>query len=249
MEQPWNLEPEQWAQVLSKDTSPKNLAQDILKGKNLPWVETLINETADAQSVLDLGSGCGQNSAVLALKNKKTTLFDWSQENIDFSKQLYSELKVQGTFLRGDITQKLPFDDNSVDAVVSCGVLEYFTDEQIKEILKEIFRVARKRVIILVPNAYSVCYRLGMWYMKKKGTWHWGGERAFKTLKHCFSVVPNIRVKEFSVGTKHSLNFLDTLPKGAFMHRFLAKSLQLKDHARPSSFNQGYILITIGEKI
>ncbi|MBL8013993.1 MAG: class I SAM-dependent methyltransferase, partial [Candidatus Omnitrophica bacterium] len=132
MAEPWNLEPDQWANVLSKDTSPAKLAQDITKGRNLPWVETIIKYSADANSVIDLGSGNGQNSAVLARLNKKTTLLDFSQNNIDFSQQLYKELGLQGTFLKGDITQRLPFDDNAFDVGFTCGVLEYFSDEQLR---------------------------------------------------------------------------------------------------------------------
>ena len=58
MEKPWNLKPDEWANVLSKDTSPEKLAENIRQGRNLPWVDTLIRETSDAESIVDLGSGC-----------------------------------------------------------------------------------------------------------------------------------------------------------------------------------------------
>lgn len=249
MSDPWNLTPSEWSKVLDTDADVLKVAERLKKGQCLPWVEVIEHYTKDSKTTLDLGSGRGENSAMLALGGKHVTLFDWSKENLHFSNRLFDALGKPATFVQGDITKPLPFEDGSVDTVFSCGVLEYFTDAQIKEILKEMFRVAKKRVIILVPNAYSVCYRLGMWYMKKKGTWHWGGERAFKTLKHCFSVVPSIRVTEFSVGTKHSLDFLDSLPKGQLIHKVIRKVFNLQNHARPSTLNQGYLLITVGEKI
>ena len=248
MSDPWNLTPTEWSKVLGTDADVLKVAKQLQDGNYLPWNDVIQNYVQDSQTTLDLGSGRGENSAMLALKGKHTTLFDWSKDNLAFSKRLFDALGKPATYVQGDITKPLPFEDGSVDTVFSCGVLEYFTDEQIKDILKEMFRVANKRVIILVPNVYSVCYRLGMWYMKKKKTWHWGGERAFKTLKHCFAVVPEIKVTEFSVGTKHSLDFLDSLPKGLFMHKAIRKVFNLKDHSRPSTLNQGYILITIGEK-
>jgi len=248
MSDPWNLTPVEWSKVLDTSADEKQVAKRLQKGECLPWNEVLQNYAADSKTTLDLGSGRGENSAMLALRGCQTTLFDWSQENLDFSRRLFTVMRRTGTFLQGDITKPLPFADNSFDMVFSCGVLEYFTDDQIKNILKEIFRVSRKRVIILVPNAYSICYRLGMWYMKKKKTWHWGGERAFKTLKHCFKIIPNIQVSEFSVGTKHSLVFLDSFPQGPLIHRALRKIFNLRDHSRPSGFNQGYILITVGNK-
>jgi ubiquinone/menaquinone biosynthesis C-methylase UbiE len=249
MSDPWNLTPTEWSKVLDTNADAQKVAERLKKGLYLPWNNVLQDCSKDSTTTLDLGSGRGENSAMLALQGKTTTLFDWAQENLDFSKRLFQALEKKATFIQGDITKPLPFSDGSFDTVFSCGVLEYFTDTQIKEILKETFRVAKKRVIILVPNAYSVCYRLGMWYMKKKNIWHWGGERAFKTLKHCFQSVPDIRIKEFSVGTKHSLDFLDSLPQGPLMHKVVRKLLNLQDHSRPSTLNQGYILITIGEKI
>jgi SAM-dependent methyltransferase len=249
MADPWNLTPTEWSKVLDTNADVRKLAEQLKKGSYLPWNEVLQDHTRDSVSTLDLGSGRGENSAMLSLRGKETTLFDWSQDNLDFSQRLFNDLGRKAAFIRGDITKSLPFADASFDTVFSCGVLEYFTDEEIKNILKEIFRVARKRVIIMVPNAYSVCYRLGMWYMKRKNIWNWGGERAFRTLRHCFAVVPDIRVSEFSVGTKHSLDFLDALPKGPFLHKAVRKLFNLKDHSKPSTLNQGYLLITIGEKL
>jgi ubiquinone/menaquinone biosynthesis C-methylase UbiE len=247
MEQPWNLEPEAWAKVLSKDTNPAKLAQDIRRGKNLPWVETLVNESGDAQSVLDLGSGCGQNSAALALLKKNTTLLDWSVENITFSKSLFKELNLSGTFMQGDMTKRLPFDDGSFDLVFSCGVLEYFSDEQLHQILKDMLRVARRRVIIMVPNARSIAYQTGMWYMKKTKQWEWGGERPFPTMRPYFDPNQISKVTEYTVSTWHALNFL-TMPAGRTIQKIIRKLGRITEHSRPAGWHQGYLLISIAEK-
>lgn len=248
MADPWNLTPGEWSKVLGTDADAAKVAERLTKGQYLPWAEVLQRYTEDSLTTLDLGSGYGENSAMLALRGKHTTLFDWSKENLQFSNRLFDALGKPATFVQGDMTRPLPFEDGSVDTVFSCGVFEYFTDEQIREILKEAFRVAKKRVIIMVPNACSVCYRLGMWHMKRTKNWPWGGERPFRTLRHCFSVIPEIKIKEFSVGTKHALDFLVSLPKGKFLQK-LIKMFSLKDHYKPSFLNQGYLLIAIAEKI
>lgn len=249
MGEPWNLTPTEWSKVLDTDADVKKAAERLQQGQYLPWVEILKNYTHDSIDVLDLGSGRGQNAAVLALQGKRATLFDWSVENLEFSKKLFSCLGENAAFIKGDMTKPLPFEDKAFDTVFSCGVFEYFTDKQIKDILKETFRIARKRVIVMVPNARSIPYRLGMWYMKRKNQWPWGGERPFRTLRHCFSVIPNIKIKEFSVGTKHALDFLVSLPKGKFLQKLIIKMFSLKDHSKPSFLNQGYLLIAIAEKI
>jgi len=184
---------------------------------------------------------------MLALAGKQTTLVDWSPDNIQFSMRLYDSLKMPAHFLRADIVKPLPFKDSTFDTVFSCGVFEYFTDREINEILKEAFRVARKRVIIMVPNALSIAYRLGKFYMEKKGTWEWGGERPFPTLKPYFRDAGCHQLTELSIAAKTSLSFL-TMRGSHTIKKLFVRTLGVKDDARPVLFKQGYLLVTIGEK-
>lgn len=174
MSKPWNLTPTEWSNVLQTTSGVEKTAQEIKEGKILPWVQALLPLTSKFESVLDLGSGAGQHSAFLALNGRKTTLIDWSKKNVDFSVNLFKCLGIEGEFYQADIRQKLPFADNCFDTVFSCGVFEYFTDAEIVAILNEAFRVARKRVIIIVPNAVSIFYRLGMKYLRLRNKWVWG---------------------------------------------------------------------------
>jgi SAM-dependent methyltransferase len=248
MPEPWNLTPQQWSNVLEEGWDPGKVAEELKSGQVLPWAEIILKYSGDSQKTLDLGSGRGEHSALLALQGKTTTLFDWSPKNLEMSQRLYNALGLKGTFVQGDMTKRLPFEDNAFDTVFSCGVFEYFTDEQIKAILKEAFRLAGKRVIIMVPNAWSIFYRFGKWYMEARGRWQWGGEKPFATLKpHFKSAQPSVSFKEYSVGTKHSLNFL-RVPGGRTMQKLMTKGLGLTNHSRPSRLNQGYLLVAIGEK-
>lgn len=244
---PWNLKPQEWANVLLKENTPEKVAESVRDGQLLPWTENLLHFTEDSKEVLDLGCGAGQNSALLACKGRKTTLLDMSQDNLDFSARVFEILGLSGTFQLADITKPLPFVNNSFDTVFSVGVFEYFTDEEIRSILREAFRVSRKRVIIMVPNAFSIAYRIGYWYAKETRQWMWGGERPFYSLKPYFKKVADIQFFEFTVATKHSLNFL-TMPKGDLARRIIVRGLGLQDSSEPAHFRQGYILISIGEK-
>lgn len=246
MAEPWNLTANDWSNVLEEGVVVENLSEQLMEGHYLPWSENLAQYTEDSKNVLDLGSGRGELSASLALKGKNTTLFDWSEKNLDFSKNLYRLLDLEGRFIQGDMTQPLPFDNNSFDTVFSCGVFEYFSDEEIHKIIIEIRRIARKRIILMVPNAKSVPYRVGKWYMERTKKWHWGGERPFRTLKPYFGADTSMNITEFTIGTKHSLKFLK-IPGGRFLQKALQKVFNLQDHSNPSKFNQGYILITIEE--
>jgi len=245
----WNLTADQWAAVLESKADPVHVAAQLRRaGAFVPWSHLLVEESTDCLSTLDLGCGRGEHSAVLAKAGRQTTLIDWSQTNLAFSQAMYQALGLTGRFLQADITRPLPVETNSVDLVFSCGVFEYFNREQIDAIMVEAFRVARKRVIIMVPNAWALGYRLGKWYMERSGTWQWGGEVPSYTLKPHFRHARAASIREFSVGTLHSVEFVAPLPGGTRAVNLLTRALRLTRHYRPSPLKQGYLLITIGDK-
>jgi len=243
----WNLTPAQWSDVLLTGVQPQGIASGLKNDSINPWTANLLKYTEDSRTILDLGSGRGQHSAMLALAGRQTTLMDWSTENVEFSKKLFEELRMPGQFRQGDMLKPLAFEDNAFDTVFSCGVFEYFSNDEIRQVLKEAFRVAKKRVIIMVPNASSLAYRIGKFYMEKTGAWEWGGERPHSTLKPHFRAIGCSRIHEFSVATKTSLTFL-TMRGSGLVKKILIRGLKLTDHAEPSALKQGYLLITIGEK-
>lgn len=242
-----NLTPSQWVGVLLNGTSPERVARDLKDGNWLPWVETLLEFTRNSRTTLDLGSGRGENSAILALHGKKATLLEWSKENLEFSRRLFAMMNLNGQFCQADMTHSLPFQDSSFDTVFSCGVLEYFNRQTNDTIIREAFRVARRQVIMMVPNALSMTYRIGKWYMERTGRWIWGGEVPAYTLKGHFRNAGSVRTVEFSVGAKHSLVFLSMLG-GETIKKACVRFLKMTDHPKRTLFRQGYLLITAGEK-
>jgi|RhiMetdeSRZDD1v2_1073273.scaffolds.fasta_scaffold114540_2 SAM-dependent methyltransferase len=247
MSDPWNLTPAQWSNVLLNGIEPHAVVKELYSDNRCAWTTALLEYTERSKSTLDLGSGRGQHSAMLALAGKETTLVDWSPENVQFSMKLFEAIKRPGQFCRADIVKPLPFKDSTFDTVFSCGVFEYFSDDEIKQILKEAFRVAKQRVIIMVPNALSIAYRVGKFYMEKKGTWEWGGERPFPTLKPYFRAAGCNHITERSIAARTSLNFL-TMRGSDRIKKLFVRTLGVKDHAQPVLFKQGYLLITVGEK-
>ena len=249
MKQPWNLSPAEWSAVLSTNRPAARLAETIRsRGHVVPWTELLVERTADCATVLDLGSGRGDHSALLARHGRRPTLVDWSPTNIEFSRRMFEACGVQGRFCIGDITRPLPFAADSFDAVFSCGVLEYFDEGQVESIIGEAFRVARKRVIVLVPNAWSVAYRLGKWYMERAGTWTWGGEVPSYSLNRAFERAGAVRTTELTVSARHSLDFLTKMPFGSVVKRASVRVLRMREDARAAWFRQGYLLVAVGEK-
>ena len=97
-------------------------------------------------SILDLGCGYGAYSGALMKEGVKCIGCDI---NLDYLKQA-----VQQGLPVVNVDTKLPFSDRSFDSVVMFEVIEHVVDMQ--SILKEAFRVARKNVLITVPNSEDI---------------------------------------------------------------------------------------------
>lgn len=112
-----------------------------------PEEEKRINETLalipqDCSSVLDVGCGDGRITNRLVSKYGRVCGLDGSEEAL---KHVKSETVLGGV-------APLPFPDKSFDLVLCCEVLEHLPFETYPAALKELERVAKKYILISVPN-------------------------------------------------------------------------------------------------
>jgi SAM-dependent methyltransferase len=126
---------------------------------------------ADAPGrVLDWGSGYGQISHLLKEAGVDVTAFDyWPDTETDGFRALERYPDVEAYF--SSDPRRLPFDDGSYDAILSCGVLEHVEDPDAS--LEEIKRV-------LVPSGSFYVYKLPNrasyleWIARRAGLYHHG---------------------------------------------------------------------------
>ena len=97
-------------------------------------------------SILDLGCGYGAYGGALIKEGLKCFGCDI---NLDYLKKA-AQLGLPVV----NVGAKLPFSDRSFDSVVMFEVIEHVSD--IESILKEAFRVARRNVLITVPNSEDI---------------------------------------------------------------------------------------------
>ncbi|MDI6791950.1 MAG: GNAT family N-acetyltransferase [bacterium] len=238
-----HLDPDSWHQAIVGESSAKSIANRIKSGHTMPWLKAIIENTAPGQRVLELGSGTGELSAALALQGRQVTLLDFSPKSLEFSQEIFQFLEISGEFQRGDVLQKLPFPDNMFDCVWSSGLLEHFDDGQIVSIIRESARVSHGKVISLVPNAFSIPYRLGKWYQEKTGSWRWGKETPKLTLRPYFERAGLLNISEVSIAPEHALQFL--ISENTLRDLFL-KWYRSIDTYELEELNQGYLLLTVG---
>jgi methionine biosynthesis protein MetW len=112
-----------------------------------------------SSTVLDLG--CGDGTLLARLKEGKLC----KVVGVDISPLAIEKARSKGVEAYvHDLDEPLPFDDRSFDYVILCEVLEHLYDPIFA--LKEGLRVARRAMIISIPNYGYIKYRL---YLLLKG--------------------------------------------------------------------------------
>ncbi len=123
---------------------------DYTKIFSLPWTTAfevnneILDFFKDCSQVLDVG--CGEGKTLKSLIDKGI-----NAKGIDINNQVING----NTIIYGDACN-IPFMDKTIDGVLSVDTLEHM-DNPIKA-LKEIFRVARKKVIIQVTSLNSTAF-------------------------------------------------------------------------------------------
>ncbi|VAW49249.1 Methyltransferase type 11 [hydrothermal vent metagenome] len=119
----------------------KNVHISRLTDINLGCLKKIELEVSGT-SVLDVGCGSGHLTNILEKTHKVTSL--------DFVKSLdYHPVNKSTIFVEADAST-LPFEDNSFDTVICAHTLEHIKD--IKKAIKELQRVCKKKLVIVVPK-------------------------------------------------------------------------------------------------
>ena len=90
--------------------------------------------------VLDLGCGCGNDTLYLTEKGFDVIACDYSEVAIGKIKQNFSNVETKLI----NISQTLPFEDQTFDLIVADLSLHYFDEQTTKRIMKELKRILKK---------------------------------------------------------------------------------------------------------
>jgi len=233
-------DPRGWEKMyLSKAKPIKEIQSEI--GKHL------ITLSKQGESMLETGCGSGTLSAELALAGRRVAVCDFSQPILDRVKELFkvSGLGVPATFLV-DLTKPMPFGDRQFDIVWNSGVLEHWSDEELRPIIQELARCAKKCVISFVPNERSVFYRYGRESAEQHGIAPWGREMPRSSFRYLFEEAGLVNIQETSVCVADAPHLI-AMTDPVFQRKIKAwwDSISDKD---PVKEGQGYLLLTVGYK-
>lgn len=141
-----NKRPQLYGKLLSDDTI--EILNEVLNNNNYI-------------SVLEAGCGSAKKTFNLALSNpnvNQITALDISVQALNYARQITPDaLKNKTKYVQGSI-MNMPFRAKSFDLVWNSGVVEHYSEPEIKKIVKEMFRVTKKGgyIVIAIPNMKNI---------------------------------------------------------------------------------------------
>ncbi|MCR5119317.1 MAG: methyltransferase domain-containing protein [Lachnospiraceae bacterium] len=114
----------------------------------------LLSSLDGIETVFDGGGGCGRFSILLAKQGCKVTHFDISRPMIDKAKELAEKSGVldRMTFVKGALEDLSAYEDGTFDLVMSFDAPISYTYPKQEKTIKELVRIAKKRIIISVSS-------------------------------------------------------------------------------------------------
>ena len=134
---------------------------------------------------IEMGSGKGDVSLLLALAGADATLLDYEADALVRGREQFACYGLAPETVVGDLFDVAPELLGRFDVAISWGVVEHFRRPEAVEACRAHLRAVHDQgmVIISVPNAWSLPYRLNKWYRELRGTWTWGLELPFSPVE------------------------------------------------------------------
>ncbi len=127
---------------------------------------------------IEVGSGSGFTSAVLAQRGAECALLDLSQEalKVGIRNFIRSGLPEPQCYNENALQSSVP--SNYYDVVWNMGVIEHFYDDGKKRLVMEMHRMTKPHgsVIIMAPNAWCWPFQIMQKWNKIRKSWAYGFE-------------------------------------------------------------------------
>lgn len=125
---------------------------DIIQKSHIE--KRLLSNLDGIKTVFDGGAGCGRFSILLAKHGCEVTHFDISQPMIDKARELAEKEGVLDkiTFIKGALEDLGSFKDQSFDMVISFDAPISYTYPVQEQVISELVRICRKRIIVSVSS-------------------------------------------------------------------------------------------------
>ncbi len=149
-----------WARFYA-DPKPATLNAQNLVSRRRFALEMVEARIPPRSKILDVGCGTGHLAAELTQRGYEVWGVDLSQEMVRYAREHYDPDR----FRVGDI-ERIPFPDNTFDALMCLGVMEYLSSDE--PALREMRRVLKPggRAVITTPSSVCPFYYMDRAFVK-----------------------------------------------------------------------------------
>lgn len=129
---------------------------------------------------IELGSGRGDLSTLLAREGARVTLLDSSGRALDQARGRFHRLGLSGTFRQGDLFESAAA-PQAYDVALSSGVIEHFQGDTRTRAIRAHRSVLCDggMAVISVPNAHCLPYRIWKAWSEIRKHWPYGYEKPY----------------------------------------------------------------------
>ncbi len=169
----WLHEPSETRDVVLLDRERRNPRWTMIQ----QHLESVFG-TIKGLRTIELGSGRGDLSVLLAEQGAQVTLLDTSDRALDQAQRRFRRLGLQTTCVTGDLFDARAGGRGDFDVALSSGVIEHFQNENRTRAVRAHAEVLRPGgvAVISVPNAHCIPYRIWKLYLELRGWWPYGVE-------------------------------------------------------------------------
>lgn len=195
--------------------------------------------------IIELGSGRGEMSLLMAMDGANITLIDESKPALERAKELYKKYNCKVNLLKEDIFR---IKKGNYGIALSFGLAEHFKNELRYEVFKKHHDLIKENglIILSVPNSRCFPYSIYMSLAKLFRVWKYGLEIPYSE-KELEDISKKLNVKEYKIIRSSFLN--------AFYHFLIINPLKIFGIKLNEMFSEtkvlnkwGYALIFIGKK-
>jgi len=141
----------QWNKIYKKEGIKYKYYNIFRPHENMPDVSHFFKKQK-VKRVLDLGCGAGRNLVYLSKKGFDMYGTDYAPEGLKIIKERLKKEKTSCRLKLGNIFNKLPYENDFFDAIISVQVLQHGKVNEIKKAIKEIKRVLKPEGLIFIKG-------------------------------------------------------------------------------------------------